>query len=74
MKRYNWAAKEPWKLVLPKGSVSPTGSIYKTHDIVIQSCVLSSIGNSRILHSAGPFTVKYQLPSGKIVERAAKLT
>jgi hypothetical protein len=66
--------KERWKLTLPKDSKSPTNSIHKTHDIVIQSCVLSHIGDSRVLHSAGPFTVKYQLPSGKIVERSAKLS
>lgn len=73
MKRFNWT-KEPWKLILPKDAISPTNSVYRRFDIVIQSCCISSIANSHILHSAGPFTVRFQLPGGKIRELSARLT
>jgi hypothetical protein len=63
----------PWKLVVPKNAVSPTDSIYKKFDIVIQSCCLEHITGSDVHYSRGPFTLRWRLPSGKIVEKSAKL-
>lgn len=73
MKHLLWI-KERWKLTLPKDAISPTGSIYQTHDIVTQTYVISHLKNSRILHSAGPFTVRYKTKSSRIRELSARLT
>jgi len=71
MRRIQW--KRPiWKLVIDKNSKSLTNSIYEVFDIVIQSCVISCIHGSRTIYSKGPFTLKWQLPSGKVKEKFAK--
>ena len=58
---------------LPKDAVSPTGSIYKTHDIVTQDRVLwSNNGSNHILYSTQPFIVSAMI-KGKVKKFEAKV-
>jgi hypothetical protein len=61
-----------YKITLPSGCKSPTNSVYKDFDIIEQSFALTSFKGARIIHSKGPFMLRYQLKSGKIIEKAAK--
>lgn len=66
MTRVSEKIKRPYYINVPKGAFSPTGSIYKMFDIVKQGAALWSLMNGRLHRSSEPFTLRYQLPSGKI--------
>lgn len=58
---------------IPKGSVSPTGSIYKRFDIVEQGSVLCSYANGPYtIRSLQPFKIRVSV-NGKIKEIESKL-
>lgn len=64
--------REPHVVRLPKGSISPTGSIYKEFDIVSQGRVLNTYPDSKyVIRSLEPFTLRYSL-KGKIREVHSK--
>ena len=57
-KKLTEAQKHPHYVRLPKGSVSPTGSIYKFYDIKMQGGVLNTYSDKpSIVRSAEPFTL-----------------
>jgi hypothetical protein len=60
------AEKLPYVVRLPKGAMSPSGSIYKNFDIVHQTSVLTSFSrNPRVLRCDKPFSVSVRL-NGKV--------
>lgn len=74
-KRPTIAQKEPHFVKLPKGATSPTGSIYKTFDIVSQERVLSTFSDNPLtVRSAGPFVLSTKVgKTGKIRQLSSKL-
>lgn len=76
MKRIAPSKKWPHVVRLPPKSESPTGSIYRTHDIVSQETALNVINNcmmaGRTLRSAKPFVVRVRV-GNKIKNIASKL-
>lgn len=65
--------KYPNYVILPKESMSPTGSIYKRYDIVEQTRVLISFGReTNTIRSSAPFTVRVSV-KGKIKELKSKI-
>jgi hypothetical protein len=70
---YRNKPKLNYKLIIPKGATSPTGSIYKLYDIVKQERVLvTKDKDSRTLWSQKPFTVRYKTAKGKVITKEAK--
>jgi hypothetical protein len=61
-KRLTIAQREPHVVKLPKGSKSPTNSIYKTFDIVKQEAVVSTFSDAGLtVRSRLPFTLSVQV-------------
>lgn len=65
MRKAKIAEKFPHMVRLPKGSISPTNSIYKEFDIVHQTWALSNFIGSKTIRSRGPFTLT-ALVNGKV--------
>ena len=70
-KRVKESEKRPFVITLPKGSKSPTNSIYKRYDIVSQGMALWHVTNGRVLRSAKPFTLLVEV-NGKVKELVSK--
>lgn len=64
--------KYPHVVKLPHGAVSPTNSIYKHYDIVVQGAVLCRYLDAKYtIRSMQPFTLRYAL-NGKTSEVSSK--
>jgi len=70
-KRIPESVKHPYVIRLPKGSTSPTNSIYKRFDIVKQGRAVWSSGNT-VIRSSEPFILSVSV-NGKIREISSKL-
>lgn len=59
--------KYPFVVKLPKGSTSPTNSIYKHFDIMMQTKVVNTYSDiPTTVRCAEPFSLTVKLPSGRI--------
>lgn len=66
--------KYPHVVKLPKNSTSPTNSIYKHFDILMQTKAVNTYSNiPTTVRCAEPFTLEVKLPSGKVKVIKSKL-
>jgi hypothetical protein len=64
--------RPPHIIRLPKGAVSPTGSIYKEFDIISQGRVLNTYPESRyVIRSLEPFVLRAKV-NGEVKEFKSK--